>query len=190
MAHVEIVRASTGGKEGAKGETGATGATGPEGPKGTTGSTGPEGAKGTTGTTGSTGSTGPEGTKGEKGTTGSTGATGPEGAKGTTGTTGATGSTGPEGGTKGESITAASLNAAIKKHVPLETGRSAAMVSGKVTITAPAVTAAGPILPCAEGAIAVVGALTIAERKPGEGFVVESTLVTGTARVNWAVYSE
>jgi hypothetical protein len=95
--------------------------------------------------------------------------------------TGIEGKEGPKGATG---------TAGIQKHIPLETGRSANMISGKVTIAAPGVTAAGPILTSAEGAIAVVGALTIAERKPGEGFVVESTLVTGTARVNWAVYSE
>ena len=87
-------------------------------------------------------------------------------------------------------VAKAPVTTATQKHIPLETGRSAAMVSGKITIPAPAVTAAGPIQVSAEGAVGVVGTPTVTERKLGEGFTVESTLITGTARVNWAVYSE
>jgi|ERR1700686_2039844 len=88
------------------------------------------------------------------------------------------------------SVTLAKLALAVSKQIPAEHGRSAAMVSGAITIAAPATTASGAILLTAEGGIATVGALTVAERTPGTGFKVESTLVTGTARVNWSVWTE
>jgi Collagen triple helix repeat (20 copies) len=185
MAGMQMFVPSTGGSPGAEGK---------EGPQGATGTAG---AEGKTGAAGATGTTGPEGKEGAKGTTGTTGATGPTGAEGPKGTTGATGPEGKPGAEtiegsqiKKETIEASKLGATAKKHLPLETGRSGAMVSGKITIAAPATTAGGPILLSAEGGIATVGALTVAERKAGTGFVAESTLITGTALVNWAIYSE
>lgn len=79
-------------------------------------------------------------------------------------------------------------DASNEENSVVERGRSEPMVSGKITITAPSVTATNVIQLTPEGAIATVGAFTIAERKAGESFVVESTLVTGTARVNWVIY--
>jgi hypothetical protein len=71
---------------------------------------------------------------------------------------------------------------------PNEHGRSAEMVSGKITIAAPAVTATGTILVSVEGTVALAGILAITKRNVGESFVVESSLVTSTDRVNWAVW--
>ncbi len=71
---------------------------------------------------------------------------------------------------------------------PDEHGRSAEMASGKITITAPGVTATGTILISVEGTVALAGIVVVTKRNVGESFVVESSLVTSTDRVNWAVW--
>jgi hypothetical protein len=86
-----------------------------------------------------------------------------------------------------ESIGREVLEAVIKKAIPLETGRSPEMVAGEITISAKAVTAAGPILLTTEGGTAV-GA-SVVERKPGESFKVKATGAS-TDRINWSVYGE
>jgi hypothetical protein len=71
---------------------------------------------------------------------------------------------------------------------PDEHGRSSEMIAGKITIAAPAVTATGTILVSVEGTVALAGILAITKRNAGESFVVESSLVTSTDRVNWSVW--
>jgi hypothetical protein len=72
--------------------------------------------------------------------------------------------------------------------IPLETGRSAEMVAGKITIAAPATTATGAITIAPEGATMTVAAAII-ERTAGTGFKVEAA-ATSTDRINWAVFAE
>src|ERR1700729_3973132 len=69
---------------------------------------------------------------------------------------------------------------------PVEHGRSAAMVAGKITIAAPAVTATGAISITTEGGTAI-GA-SVVERTAGTGFKVEAT-ATSTDVVNWQVFT-
>lgn len=89
-----------------------------------------------------------------------------------------------------ETITTSKLSASMQKCLPLEVGRSAAMVLGKVTIAAPAVTATGPIILSIEGTSLLAGVLTISARTPATSFAVECLLTTSTSRVNYAIYSE
>lgn len=70
--------------------------------------------------------------------------------------------------------------------VPAETGRSAEMTAGEITISAPAVSATGAIVITTEGGTAI-GA-SVVERTAGTGFKVKAT-ATSTDKINWAVYS-
>lgn len=76
--------------------------------------------------------------------------------------------------------------AAEKSRELLECGRSPEMTTGKLTITAPAVTAAGPISATYEGA--TTASLSITKRNVGASFAVESSNNTGF--INWFIYSE
>jgi hypothetical protein len=75
----------------------------------------------------------------------------------------------------------------LSRLVPLEQGRSEAMVAGEITITAPAVTTSNAIQITTEGGTAI-GA-SVVERTAGTGFKVKAT-ATSTDRINWAVYPE
>jgi lysophospholipase L1-like esterase len=101
---------------------------------------------------------------------------------------GATTPAGPVGGALEGALPNPQLSAAISKRIPAERGRSAEMVAGKITIAAPAVTAAGVIQVALEGSLVTTGPV-VTERTPGTGFKVEA-LATATNRVNWAVYPE
>lgn len=96
----------------------------------------------------------------------------------------------PNPGIATAAITGIKISAGVKKFIPVETGRSAEMVAGKITIPAPAVSATGVILCTVEGTLALGGILVVTVRKPGESFTVESSLMTSTDRVLWAIYSE
>lgn len=85
-------------------------------------------------------------------------------------------------------VTRADLEAILGKQIPVEHGRSAEMVSGKITIAAPGVTATGAIVLSLEGAT-ITSAATVVERTVGVSFKVES-LATSSDRVNWVLYSE
>jgi hypothetical protein len=89
---------------------------------------------------------------------------------------------------KNESISLAKLTAAVSKQIPAEHGRSAEMVAGKVTISAPAVTATGAIMISTEGTTMTV-APAVVERTAGTGFKVEAA-ATSTDRINWVVWTE
>lgn len=93
-----------------------------------------------------------------------------------------------EGKVEWGSVTLSKLAAAVQKQIPAEHGRSAEMVSGKITISAPAVTASGAIIISCEGTTMTVGAV-VTERTAGTGFKVEAA-ATSTDRVNWAVWTE